>query len=420
MEQKILKFPKNFYWGASTSAHQVEGCNKNDWSLWEKTRASKLAQKAKNNYAYLSDIWPHIKDQAEKEQNYISGLAIDHYHKYCEDFELAKSLGLNAYRFSLEWSRIQPQPDYFDQAAITHYRQILIKLKQLGIEPFVCLWHWPLPVWISEKGGWQHPKTLEYFQKYVELISSEFKIEVRYWVTLNEPVIYSYESYFKGIWPPEKKGLLKFFRIVKKLIKAHKFSYAVIKKNIPEAKIGIAKNNIHFEAKHNFFINILIKKILDWGWNNYFLQKIKNHQDFIGLNHYFHNLIDWGLDKNENKIVSDLGWELYPESIFYVLSDLKKFKKPVYILENGLADLKDEKRKWFIKETLQSVYKAIDSGVDVQGYFHWSLLDNFEWDKGFWPRFGLIEVLYPSLERKIRQSAFYYAEIIKQNGLVVE
>lgn len=208
-------------------------------------------------------------------------------------------------------------------------------------------------------------------------------------------------------------------RVTQNLIKAHKEAYKIIKDINPEAQIGVAKNNVYFEPYQNKIINRLLKKFIDWWWNDYFLNKIKNFQDFIGLNYYFHNRIDFGFNKNGDKETNDMGMEIYPEGIYHVLKDLKKYNKPIYITENGLADAKDEKREKFIKEHLRFIHKAIGEGVNVRGYFYWSLLDNFEWDKGFWPRFGLIEIDYINLERKIRKSALAYSEICKNNGLEI-
>ena len=162
----------------------------------------------------------------------------------------------------------------------------------------------------------------------------------------------------------------------------------------------------------------LSARITDHLWNDYFLNRVKNHLDFIGLNYYFHNKIKFPFQiKNDNKKASDLGWEIYPKGIYYVLKDLKKYHLPVYITENGVDDREDKLRKDFIKEHLFRIHKAISESVDVRGYFHWSLIDNFEWDKGFEPRFGLVEVTYKTMERKIRSSGHYYARIAKQNAL---
>ena len=171
----------------------------------------------------------------------------------------------------------------------------------------------------------------------------------------------------------------------------------------------------HFRKKTFIFIVILLVLFF---YSTLLIINSKNKLDFIGLNNYFYNLIDHGYSRNENKIVSDLGWELEPQSIYYVLQDLKKYKKPIYITENGLADNSDSRRSWFIRETLTNVHRAIHEGVDVRGYLYWSLLDNFEWEKGFWPRFGLIEVDYKTQERKIRPSAYDYSKIIKDSAIM--
>ncbi len=415
------KFSEGFFWGAAASAHQVEGGNANDWSEWEKSeaRTRDLEFRIKDEN-FKKNFPPHLfeKRPAPSDlENYISGKACDHYNRFEEDFNIAKSLGHNAHRFSVEWSRIEPEEGKFSEKEIAHYRMVVKALKERGLEPFMTLWHWPLPLWLRDKGGWQNSKTPAYFRRYAEKIVSEFKGDVKFWITLNEPEIYASISYLKGVWPPQKKNPLSYLAVMGNLIRAHRGAYEIIKKIRPEAQVGIAKNNIYFEAAENKIINRALKKIIDWWWNFYFLNKIKNHSDFIGLNHYFHNLIkNCRFNQNENKKVSDMGWELYPEAIYHCLIDLKKYRKPIYVTESGLADAKDEKRSWFIRETLKNVRRAMEEGADVRGYFYWSLLDNFEWDKGFWPRFGLAEVDYETLERKIRPSALEYAKIIKDDG----
>lgn len=411
-----LKFPKGFYWGSATSAHQVEGNNVNDWSEWEKKNAERLAKEAKEKWQpWQQEKFPEMFNP----ENYISGRACDHYHLYEQDFDIAKKLGHNAHRFSIEWSRIEPEQGKFNEKEIEHYRKVILALKKRGIEPFVTLWHWTNPLWIRDKGGWENKKITDYFERYAEKISNALGENVKFWITLNEPEIYASNSYFAGVWPPQKKNLFAYLRVLNNLIKAHRKAYGVIKKANSNSKIGIAKNNIYFEAYQNRLVNRVLKKFIDWWWNFYFLNRIRNHQDFIGLNHYFHNRINYGFNKNENKKISDIGWELYPEAIYYILKDLKRFNKPIYITENGLADGGDKKRSWFILESLKNIGKAINEGVNARGYLHWSLMDNFEWDKGFWPRFGLVEVNYKTFERKIRPSALQYAKICKTNELIL-
>ncbi len=392
---KVLKFPDGFLWGSATSAYQVEGGIENcDWS-----------------------------------KVYPAGRACDHYNLYEKDFDLLKELNQNAYRFSIEWSRIEPEEGKFDQKEIEHYRKVLISLKKRKIEPFVTLWHWTIPLWFSQKGGWLNPKSSEYFERYIEKIVKELKDYAVFWITLNEPEIYINGSFLQGIWPPKEKNLLKAIKVIKNLIKAHKKAYLKIHSLNPRAKVGIAKNNNYFEAYKNKTINKVLVFLADYFWNKYFLNQIKNHQDCIGLNYYFHNRIKFSFknpfrakgffNQNENNIISDLGWEIYPEGIYYCLKGFQKYKKPIYVTENGLADANDRLRKDFIRGHLYWVHKVIQEDVDVRGYFHWSLMDNFEWEKGFGPRFGLIEIDYKIMRRKPRPSAFYYAEICKNNGLMI-
>jgi len=316
----------------------------------------------------------------------------------------------NAYRFSIEWSRVELEEGGFNQLEIEHYRNVIKALKIRGLEPFISLWHWTVPVWFAKKGGFEKNDNIKYFVRFCERIISEFKNDVKFWIVLNEPEIYTSHSYLKGTWPPQKKNLLAYLVVFHNLIKAYRKIFETIKKIQPNSQIGIAKNNIYFEG--------WLSPIIRWWWNFYFLNCIKTHQDFIGLNYYFHNRIK-GLkfNQNKNEETSDLGWEIYPKGIYYVLRELKKYQKPIYITENGLADAKDEKREKFIKEHLYWIHKAIQEGVDIRGYFYWSLLDNFEWDKGFWPRFGLIEVDYKTFYRKLRSSSRIYGEIAKENSI---
>lgn len=382
---------KNFFWGAATSSYQVEGGNFNDWSEWEVSPAR------------ISDL----EKRGLKKEDFISGRACDHYNFFKKDFDITKSLGHNAHRFSIEWSRIQPIKGEFNQQELFHYKEVVRSLRDRGIEPFVTLWHWPVPLWIRDLGGWESKETIKYFEEYVGRVVSEFP-EVRFWITLNEPEIYTFNSYLRGIWPPQKKSIFSFLKIFGNLIKAHKMAYWKIHSISKAAQVGIAKNNSYFDGSP------LLSRLVNYFWNEYFLDKIKNQQDFIGLNYYFHNRIkNFAFNQNENKEVSDTGWEIYPEGLYKVLLKLKKYNKPIFITENGIADAKDEKRAGFIRSHIEAMVKAASEGADVRGYFYWSLVDNFEWAAGFAPRFGLVEIDYKTLERKIRPSAYEYKKIIE-------
>ncbi|MBI3442171.1 MAG: glycoside hydrolase family 1 protein [Candidatus Sungbacteria bacterium] len=411
-----LQFPKNFLWGAAASAHQVEGGNHNDWSEWELANAERLAAEAEKRFGRLPS-WPMIREQTTRPENYISGRACDHYRRFREDFDIARSLGHTSHRFSIEWSRIEPEEGRFDEHEIEHYREVIMALRERGMEPFVTLWHWTLPVWLRDKGGVESKEFPKYFARYVQNIVSSLGTSVRFWITLNEPDIQPMNAYFRGLWPPQRTGILAYSQAVHQLIRAHKAAYQVIKTISPNAQIGVSKDNVYFESANWNPWNILLRMFADYFWNHYFFNAISGHQDFVGLNYYFHNRIDWWYQRNENRKISDLGWELYPAGFYFVLKDLARYKKPIYVTENGLADMQDEKRAQFIKDCIASMKRAIGEGVDVRGYFYWSLLDNFEWDKGFWPRFGLMEIDYKTLERKIRPSAREFKRIIDELSL---
>ncbi len=408
-EETILKFPDGFLWGASTSAHQVEGGNINDWSEWEKKNAERLAREAKDKYAkWQQEKFPEMFEPT----NYISGRATDHYNKYEEDFDIAKSLGHNAHRFSIEWSRIEPEEGKFDEKEIEHYRNVIKSLRARGIEPLVTLWHWSLPVWLADRGGWELDEMPDYFEKYTKKVVTSFD-DIKFWITINEPQIFSGNAYLNGIWTPEKKSIRSYFKVIKNLILSHKRSYHVIKENLQNTQVGISRDNIYFEGYGYRILNTLFQKPIDWWWNYYFLNRLSKHLNFIGLNSYFKKR--FFLEKADK--ISDLGWGLYKKTLYETLVGLKKYKLPIYITENGLADAEDVNREWFVKQSLSEIHNAIKDGVDVRGYLYWSLLDNFEWDKGFWPRFGLVEIDYKTMERKIRPSAYEYAEVCKTNRL---
>lgn len=371
-----LKFPNGFLWGSATSAYQVEGgIENNDWA--QAAREGKIP---------------------------AAGRACDHYNRYEEDFDIAKSLGQNAHRFSIEWARVEPEEGRFDEGAIEHYRKVIMVLRERGLEPFVTLWHFTLPIWFAKIGGFENHRAPEIFARYCEYAVGRLGDRANFWITINEPMVYASQGYFRGIWPPFKKNIFKFMKVVDNLAMSHNVAYQKIKFVQPLAQVGIAKHQINFEANSNP-ANRLLAKFLIWFWNHRFLAKISKSQDFIGVNYYFHKKFGnkkYGLRKTIDYEKSDLGWDIYPKGIYNVLMELKRYRKSVYVTENGVADAEDRLRTRFIKDHLYWVYRAIHDGVDVHGYFYWSLLDNFEWDKGFEPRFGLIEMNYKTMERKIR------------------
>lgn len=398
MEPKIIQFPRGFYWGAATSSHQIEGGLHNDWTEWEQS-APRLA---------------FLANKGLKSADFISGLGGNSWEHLEDDIACLKMINSTAYRFSLEWSRIEPEEGTFDHVALQKYRDFIIRLQVEGIEPFVTIWHWSLPLWVRDKGGWTNREIIKYFTRYSEKVAEALP-EVKFWLTINEPNIYAGKSYLQGDFPPQRHNIFSYLTVTRHLIAAHRASYQAIKKLRPYVQVGIVTNNIDFDSAGGPVNNLLASFANRW-WNEYILNRIIDCQDMIGLNFYFHNRINYGFNKNENQKVSDMGWELYPQSIKPVLLKLRKYNKPIYITESGLADEKDSNREWYIKGILQAVSEAIAEGADVRGYFYWSLLDNFEWAEGFGKKFGLFSVNHQTYERTARASAAVYASIAKTNG----
>lgn len=395
-------FPKNFMWGAGTSSHQIEGDNVNDWKLWEDAGHVVNGQK--------------------------SGKAANSWDLFEKDFDVAEKLGLNTYRFSIEWSRIEPEEGKFNKEALVKYRKMLVSLKKRGITPMVTLHHFTNPIWLDD---WSNDENIEHFVEYVKYIVSGLGDLVDYWCTINEPVNMVLLGFELGIWPPggkkKKKGLLAY----RNFVEAHRQAYDAIhqmsiRKRRPEPMVGIPLSLSSFTpARKKSLLDRLINNYVKRFKNHGFLSKISDKLDFIGVNYYFSFHTKWysygsftdirypGLGLRTN----DMGWNIEPSGIYNVLMEMKKYDLPVIVTENGVPDAEDGKREWFIREHLDYIGRAIDDGVNVRGYLYWSLIDNFEWADGFEPRFGLAHVDYKTMKRTIRPSAKVYAKIIKKNSL---
>lgn len=400
-------FPEGFLWGAATSSHQVEGnCDNNDWWDWEKVEG-------------------HITDGTP------SGVACDHYNRYEEDFDIAKDMNNNAHRLSIEWSRIEPEEGKWDHGEVEHYRKVLTALRQRGMKTMVTSWHFTLPKWFVEQGGWESSASVGFFKRYNEFLAKEIGDLVDIWITINEPMVYLGQSYGIGVWPPGKVSKLKSIHVFSKMVLAHKAAYKVIHEVLDDGDkkpvVGIAKNVITFEPyrKQNVIDNMFVY-FADRFFNRQFFLWTKGTHDYIGINYYFHyrvKSLPSGTSgffyevHTENREVSDMGWEINPEGIFMAVMAMHRYKLPIYITENGLANGDDGKRPRTLVATLKELYHATKAGADVRGYFHWSLLDNYEWEKGFSGRFGLVAIDYETLKRTPRRSAYVYAEICKENGI---
>lgn len=408
-----LKFPKHFLWGAATAAHQVEGNTHNQWTVWEYDNTKSLATQAQYQYADL-ESWPRIKEQAKDPNNYVSAKGVDHYNLYEQDFDLLKKMNMNAYRFSIEWSRIEPKEGAWDAKEIEYYKQYIAELKRREIEPIVTLFHFTLPVWFAEIGGFEKRRNVKYFTRFAEKIIRELGVSVRYIVTLNEPEVYVAASYLVGHWPPNRASKWHTWCVANNLAHAHNQAAKAIHGINRRYKVSIAKNTSYVYAGDDAWLSRVSATVLQYLRDDYFLKKVIKQCDWLGVNYYFSDRVYGYRVHNPDEKVNDLGWDMSPENLQFALERLyEKYELPIIITENGLADGEDADRQWWLTQTLLAMDKAMKNGVKVEGYMHWSLLDNFEWDKGFWPRFGLAAVDNTTNKRTLRPSAVWFGKVIK-------
>ena len=405
-----MKFPKNFYWGAATASYQVEGGIENcDWA--------KAAREGR--------VPP-------------CGRACDHYNRYEADFDLAKELGHNAHRFSIEWARIEPEEGKWNFEEVEHYRQVIKALKARNIMPIMTLWHFTLPLWFSETGGFERKDSPAIFARYASFVAKELGEELVHFTTMNEPNVVGSNGWLRGSWPPFKrfsltdmvsitnsgrtyesraqKGVTNLFlyrQVMKNLAKAHNEAYKAIKKVAPHTQVSLVKHVIVFDSNWNP-LNKIKAAIANYNWTSVFMNRTKGHMDTVGLNYYFYTQFG---DKRQWK-KTDMDWNFAPDKIYKALKMLSKFGLPVYVSEAGLADHDDSDRAEYITKQIEGVRLALEDGIDVRGHMYWSLMDNYEWALGFEKKFGLIEIDYETLERKIRPSALVYKELIQKYSTV--
>lgn len=422
------KFPNTFLWGAATAAHQIEGNNRNsDWWEWEQQ-------------CHLADC--------EK-----SGIADDGYHRYPEDLEMAQSLGMGAYRMSVEWARLEPAPGVFDQKVFNHYRRVLQTVHARGMKVVLTLQHFSLPLWVAHhapagQNSWLDPAVPDFFAEYTERVVRELGDQVDYWLTVNEPTVSMLTAYIVGVSPPGIQDFNKAPLALAGFLKAHARAYHVIHSYYPNAMVSFAHHARIFDPYSSWNpLDTLVAGFISDFWNHQFIESIKNGKihfnvpfvasydedypgikdtlDYLGVNYYTRDLIQYDgsspqkftIQPNKDAPKNDLGWEIYPEGFYRVLKDMSQYKLPILITENGTADAKDAFREKFICDHLREVEKAMKEGIPIFGYLHWSLIDNFEWSSGFGPRFGLAEVDYNTLERRLRPSAWAYSRIMQTGSL---
>jgi len=426
MAQATFHFPRGFLWGTATASHQVEGNNTNNsWYAWEQ-QTGRIANGHKSGSA--CDWWGG---------------------RWRDDFNRASESGQNAHRFSVEWSRIQPLPDKWDETALDRYRDMARGLIERGMTPMVTLHHFSDPLWLVEKGGWESDAAAEYFVPFVRKVVEALREYVNLWVTINEPNVFAASSFLLGDFPPGKHDLGATMTAMTNLVRAHAGAYHAIHEIQPSAQVGMAvmyrgfipakswspldrwSAGLQSSMFNEFFLRAASSGVLHFpAWFKR-IPQAKGTQDYLGLNYYTQELISFDFSKagdlfcrrfyspdaemSEGDFIAN-----QPEGIFTALKYFKQFNLPIFITENGIEDSQDKLRPRYIMEHLHQIWRAVNFNYPIKGYFHWTLVDNFEWERGWTQRFGLWELDAETQARRKRPSADLYAEICRENGISSE
>jgi beta-glucosidase len=333
-----------------------------------------------------------------------------------------KEMGTKAFRFSIEWSRIEPEEGKHDMDAVRHYHAVIDELLKNGIIPWVTIWHRTSPLWIAAQGGWPNRKTISDYLLHVEFMVQEFGDTVHTWMPLNESVLHVAGGYLGGNYPPARKNLFAGYAAFRNLVQAQKKAYALIHSLQKDAFVGACHAAICVEPYQDRWYNRFIVGATNYVANWKYLNAIRHHIDFIGIQYYTRTILNVNLKPNlrndKATFIQEVETSAYPEGLYsFIMQRWKRYHLPIVVTENGLIDPHDEYRSEYIEKHLMQLLRAMGDGVDVRGYLHWSLLDSFEWNEGFWPRFGLVEVDYKTYARTIRPSFRRFAEIIRNNRL---
>lgn len=445
MADNKKKFPKGFLFGTATSAYQIEGAWNEDGkgeSVWDRYVHS-------GNHCILNED--------------TGDVAIDHYHRYESDFDILKSLNTNAYRFSISWARIFPEgKGEINQKGIDFYNRVIDALIERGIEPAITLFHWDLPVGLQNLGGWANREIVKWFTDYAKVCFENFGDRVKYWFTLNEPVVFTKRAYGLGLVPPVGKDTQAGVDASHNAMLAHGETVKLFRQMGMQGKIGIALDivpklpatdspeDIAAAERANGMINMwfydaIVKgkypqAALDFYKTRYVAPKILEGDmetisqkiDFIGINYYLNQLVKnkkgcghydmEGVPRPE-RARSSLGWEIAPEGLDSILKMIKKDLPgtPICISENGWSvddsiaedgSVHDSLRIMYLEKHLEVVENAIADGIPVESYFLWSAFDNFEWNSGYKPRFGIIYVDYATQKRTVKDSGKWYSQYI--------
>jgi beta-glucosidase len=423
-----MPFPEGFLWGCSTAAYQVEGGNEgSNWAAWERRKGLEPCGPASNSW----DMWR-------------------------EDVRCLQDLHANAYRFSVEWSRVEPHPGEFDEAALERYALQARALRLAGIRPIVCLHHFSEPAWLYERWptGWLTDAPIESYLAFVERVARALSGEVKDWVTFNEPMVWLLFGYGLGFWPPGfRRGLSlerTFLRngLIDRVAKAHAGAYKALKAEDPHGRVSLAQNVVDLEPARARVDDLEALQSWDRFMHTHLLDLAKSSGtlDFIGVNYYTRiyvaasRLFPLGVmpgygeleralgprlfrflgGRRGGRALTDMSWEVVPEGLGRVLGRLHRaYGLPLLVTENGLADATGLKREDFLREHVLSMGSAMAQGADVRGYLHWSLVDNYEWGT-FAPRFGLYSVdKDAAYKRRPANGSKLFTQIAKTNGAVL-
>jgi beta-glucosidase len=395
-----------FWWGISSSAYQTE------------ERASTGARAE-----FLTD-WDRFQRAGRLRHDKLDGTRA--WSRFDRDLAALRSLGVTHYRFSVEWARVEPRPGEYDDVAIARYAAHAAALREAGIEPVVCLWHFTFPDWLSgpqgaAEHGWLHPLAPSRWRAYVERIANAMSGAATLFAPQNEPNMQGLLGFVGGVWPPMATLRFALLRDNEQAqVEAFRSAAAIVRRAVPGAAILSVQHVVNwqrarFDPGGRFFA-------FTEAFNHSHLDAIAADVDYLGFNYYCRELASPAapalIKLRRGPAVSDLGWIIDPDGLRECAERLwARYKKPLLVLENGIDDRSDERRAGFIRSHVAALGRARDAGCDVRGYFHWTLVDNFEWAEGFAPRFGLFAVHPASGELVEKRSAEAYRRLIRE-GLV--
>ncbi len=384
-------FPDGFLWGTATAAHQIEGGNSNnDW--WE---------------------LEHAPDTNCAEP---SGDACDSYHRYDEDVALVADLGLSAYRFSVEWSRVEPAEGEFSRAALDHYRRVAAACRERGVAPFVTLHHFTHPRWLAAQGTWEAPVALDRFARYCERTAAHLGDLVGLFATFNEPNVLSTMGWRHGVFPPRVRDRDRRLAVNDVLVRAHRAGVGAVRSAAPGVPVGLTLSMTDYQLQPGGEAWLERLRVPS---EDVFLAGTSG-DDYVGVQTYTRRRIgpEGALPPEDGVAVTQMGYEVWPDALEATIRRAAALTGlPVHVTENGIGTDDDELRVDFVRRALAGVGRCLDDGIDVRSYTYWSLLDNFEWVLGYRPTFGLVAVDRTTFARMPKPSAAWFGAVARANAL---